>query len=244
MNLVFGEAGLYCYIVLAILASNIAVLKGTQFDFFPEPIALGTVFFSSIFLATDILSELYGYKSSQKAVFLGFSALLIWLVFTYFVIGYAPLTQEQAVNTPFFLESHIHITAIFSVIPLFFISSIIAFLISQSCDIGLFLMLKKLTAGRFLWLRNNVSTLISALIDSAVFSILAFIVFASEPLPFRTVLLSYVFGTYIVRVAIALLDTPFIYIAKAFHRRPLNKKNTEQTFAPGPYDIPNQDTRT
>ena len=57
---IFGEIGIYIYTVLAIIAANIQVLKIVNFPFFENPIALGTILFSTTFLATDILTEYYG----------------------------------------------------------------------------------------------------------------------------------------------------------------------------------------
>ena len=70
--------------------------------------------------------------------------------------------------------------------------------------------------NRFLWLRNNLSTIISSLIDNTVFSILAWIILNPNPETFYNVIMIYIFGTYILRIFIALIDTPFIYISKTF----------------------------
>lgn len=214
MERLFGEAGLYAYVVLAILAANIQVLKAVQFSVYSAPVALGTVTFSSTYLATDILAERYGARSARRCVMIGFVSYLAFTVLMLLTIGMRPLTAEQAgTDMAWALENHRHITALFVNSPALFLAGMIAYLTSQFHDVWLFERLKKATKGRYLWLRNNVSTALSALIDNFVFSVLAWIVFAAEPLPWKTVLVVYVLGTYVLRLVVALLDTPFMYLA-------------------------------
>ena len=66
------------------------------------------------------------------------------------------------------------------------------------------------------WLRNNLSTITSSLVDNTVFSIFAWILLNPEPVSMYNVIMIYILGTYLLRIFIALLDTPFIYIAKFF----------------------------
>ena len=65
----FGKTGIYVYVAIAIILANIQVLKVVDFPFFPEPMALGTVLFISIFLCTDILNEYFDKKSCLKYFF-------------------------------------------------------------------------------------------------------------------------------------------------------------------------------
>ena len=63
-------------------------------------------------------------------------------------------------------------------------------------------------------LRNNASTWISALIDNTVFSVLAWVVLAPEPMAWQPLIFTYILGTYVLRIAVAALDTPFVYLAR------------------------------
>ena len=65
-----------------------------------------------------------------------------------------------------------------------------------------------------MWLRNNASTAISALIDNTIFSVLAWIVFAADPLPWSTVIFTFILGTYWLRLIVAAMDTPIIYLSR------------------------------
>ena len=108
-------------------------------------------------------------------------------------------------------------------LPTFFVASMISYLYSQFFDVWFFKKISKLTNKRFLWLRNNVSTMISSLFDNTIFSLFAWIILNPNPLSFNTVVFTFILGTYILRVFIALIDTPFMYLSKFF----LPKKNNE-----------------
>ncbi len=213
----FGKSGLYIYTVIAIIAGNIQVLKLVEFPFFPDPIALGTILFASTFLCTDILAEHYDLKSAKKNILVGFSGFLLMTFFMLFTLGFTPLNANSiSENYLWALETQDHFLGIFLPFPIFFVSSMIAYLFSQFFDVWFFLKLSKLTNKKYLWLRNNFSTIISSLIDNTIFSIFAWIILNPNPLDFNTVLFTFILGTYILRLAIAIFDTPFIYLAKFF----------------------------
>ncbi len=83
------------------------------------------------------------------------------------------------------------------------IASLIAYLVSQHHDVWAFHFWKKKTGGKFLWLRNNVSTISSQLLDSALFITIAFYgIMPIWPL---------ILGQRAVKIIIAAIDTPFLY---------------------------------
>lgn len=207
----FGSAGLMVYSSIAVIVANLQVQKAASFDFFDEPIALGTVIFASIFYVSDILTEYYGKAQAQKAVWLSFSAMILITIFMFLTIGFKPATGYQDV--------HNAMCTLFLPVPTLLIASLIAYVIGQFNDIWIFASLSKLTAKRFLWLRSFVSTLIGSFLDNVIFSVLAWIVLASSPLPWKTVLFTYIIGTYIIRVFIAVLGIPFVYLAKFMVRQ-------------------------
>lgn len=216
----FGAAGVYSYLILAMIGANLQVLKVVQFGFFPDPVALGTVLFSSTFLATDVLAEFYGPKAARKSIFIGFAGFLLWTVLLLLTLGFAPLTPEIAAETgtDWALPMHGHMSALFTPMPTLFLAGMISYLISQLFDVWVFDRIRTRTQGRLLWLRNNVSTALSGLLDNTVFSLLAWIVLAEEPLPLGTVIVTYILGTYVLRLAVAMLDTPFMYLARRLAR--------------------------
>ena len=212
---VFGVVGLYVYSVIAIIAGNIQVLKLVKFSFFSEPIALGTVLFASTFLCTDILAEHYGPKKARINILIGFAGFLFMTLLMLFTLGFTPLNSTTAgENYTWALSAQENLLGVFLPFPIFFAASMIAYLISQFFDVWFFEWLSKLTNKRFLWFRNNLSTMTSSLIDNFIFSIFAWIIFNPNPLDFSTVLFTFILGTYILRIFIALIDTPFVYLSK------------------------------
>lgn len=211
----FGAAGLYAYIVVAVLGANVQVLKQVQFGMYDSPVALGTILFASTYLCTDILAEHYGKAAARKGVFLGFAAYLFWTVMMLVTLGYAPLTPEQAgAEMAWALPMQEHMSALFLPAPTFFVAGMAAYLISQTHDVWLYDLLRRLTGQRWLWLRNNLSTMLSSLIDNIVFSVLAWVVLAPEPIGWEPLVFTFILGTYVLRLAVAALDTPFIYLAR------------------------------
>lgn len=220
----FGEVGMYVYTVIAIIGANIQVLKIVDFPFFSNPIALGTILFSSTFLATDILTEYYGAKFAKKNIVIGFVSFLIMTIFMLFTMGFSPLDIDNTSEEySWALSTQNHLLGIFLPFPSFFAASMIAYLFSQYFDVWLYAKISKFTKKRFLWLRNNISTMTSGLLDNIIFSIFAWIIFNPNPLDFNTVLFTFILGTYILRIFIALFDTPFMYLAKYFLPNKINE---------------------
>ena len=190
---------------MAVIIGNIQVLKTVDFFYSPEPVALGTILFSSTYLCTDILSEHFGKDKAQKNVLISFVSFLFVTIVMLVTIGFNPSANDWAQDS---LEN------IFTPMSRFFIASMIAYLVSQYFDVWIYSTIKNLTMNRFLWLRNNLSTILSSLIDNTVFSILAWIILNPNPETFYNVIMIYILGTYILRIFIAFIDTPFMYLSK------------------------------
>ena len=92
----FGAAGMFIFITVGIIAANVQVLKAASFSFYASPIPLGTVAFSATYIATDVLTEYYGRPTARKAVWLGFSGMLLMTVMMLLIMGYKPMTAEEA----------------------------------------------------------------------------------------------------------------------------------------------------
>ncbi len=230
-----GKVGIYLFIAVAIIGANLQVLKVSYFGFFKGGVALGTALFATIFFCTDILSEHYGKKTARTAVGIGFGAFFVWSVITQFTLGYSPLTPEQAgQDFAWGLSIHPALETIFTLVPSFFLASVIAYFISQMTDIYLFELIKKKTKSRFLFLRNNLSTMVSSLVDNIIFSVIAFKVLNPEPVEMKTLIFTFILGTYLLRVFFSLFDTPFIYLSYYFLPKDLkdlkdlkNRKDTQ-----------------
>ena len=90
----FGYIGIFIYSALAIIAGNIQVLKTVDFFYSPEPVALGTIFFASTFLCTDILSEYFGKEKARMNILIGFFAFLFMTILMIITIGFKPSSQD------------------------------------------------------------------------------------------------------------------------------------------------------
>lgn len=200
---IWGKYGLYAMIAVGTIVCNIQVIKTIQM--FGLVATLGNVVYASIFFNTDIISEIYGKKEARSAVWMGFFALVSAIVAMQFAIQFKPHSSDTMQP---------HLQAIFGFLPRIVLASLVAYLLSQHHDIWAFHFWKHLTGGRWLWLRNNLSTMVSQLIDSGVFTFLAF--WGVFPWPvFWQIFLT----TYIFKWIIAALDTPFIYFGRWLYYR-------------------------
>ncbi len=200
----FGKIGMYIMTVIATILANIEVL--ILVDGFGMEQTLGNVMFASTYLVTDILSENDGKKSANKAVWLGVFTSIMMLLFTQYWLLYTPASSDWA---------HEHISVIFSTTPRLLAASFIGYVVSQRFDVWLyhkwwdFTSKKTGDSKRFLWIRNNGSTLISQVLNTVIFTTIAFWGMY-ETKTFISIMLS----SYVIYIFISLLDTPVVYIAR------------------------------
>lgn len=206
----FGKAGLQVAIATAIILANLQGPKLTII--FGVETSLGVIFYSSIFFATDVLSENYGKQAANQAVRMGFAVSLIILVMMSIAMLYQPSTNPGTAE----FSSNIHhaFATILDFTPRFIFGSLLAYYISQSFDVWAFHKIKQFTGERYLWLRNNLSTMTSQLIDTTIFSLVAWWGIVDLVTALKLGAAKYVF-----KIVIAMIDTLFIYWAKYFYRK-------------------------
>lgn len=208
-----GKTWLYGLIAVNYVLANIFVTKTiTLFGFEATG---GNVLYGAIFLSTDLLSEYHGKDAARKGVYIGLAATVFYLVMSQFMLSY-----EASPNDWGPAEG---MKSIFGFAPSIVIASVIAYLISQLHDVWAFHLWKQKFEGKHLWLRNNLSTVVSQLLDSLTFAFLAFSVFPRlfmdpEGILPMSVVWQIVLTTYILKLLVAGIDTPFIYLSKRFHR--------------------------
>jgi uncharacterized integral membrane protein (TIGR00697 family) len=210
----FGKKALYVIIATDIIVCNIQVIKIVYLFGFTA--TLGNILYGSIFLATDLLSEIYGKKDARRGVWLGFFAMIFMTISMQIALQFTPHPSDF---------SHESLQTIFGFIPRVALASILAYLISQNHDIWAFHFWKDKTQEKFLWLRNNASTWISQAIDSVIFVFIAFYGVFEFP-----VLLSILFTTYGIKILVAILDTPVIYAGRWVMKKHSEKFSTEKEF--------------
>jgi uncharacterized integral membrane protein (TIGR00697 family) len=184
-------------ILLSIFVGSItiaSVLANKIINVFGLFVPAGVLAYSMTFLMTDTISEIWGKETAKRTVFGGFIGLIAVLLLIQISLVWpkAPFwKQEAAYQTIMGSTSRI------------IIASFIAYLVSQFHDVWAFHFWKKITGGRHLWLRNNFSTAVSQFIDSSLFITVAFYgVMPVWPL---------IWSQWLVKLAIAFLDTPIIY---------------------------------
>ena len=206
----FGKTGLQVAIATAIILANLQGPKLTVI--FGVETTLGVIFYSSIFFATDVLSENYGRREASRAVMMGFVVSIIVLVMLSLGLLYQP--SDRIAGADFPREIHEAFETILNFTPRFVFGSLLAYLISQSFDVWIFHKIREITGEKHLWLRNNLSTMSSQIVDTVLYSLVVW----WGTVDLRTAL---ALGAvkYVFKVAIALIDTVFMYWARAYHRR-------------------------
>ena len=196
----FGKNGLYAFSVFGTILGNIAVCKCV--DIFGLSTTAGNVLYASTFLVTDILSENYGKKEAQKAVKYSLATMILWIVGTQLLLWFTPNANDMVSSS---------MEGLFALVPRVTIASVVGYICSQSLDVVLYHAIWKKSGGgkEKMWLRNNGGTLISQAIDTVIFTFLAF--WGTYP---TDVFVSILLTTYLFKASVALLDTPFAYLAR------------------------------
>jgi uncharacterized integral membrane protein (TIGR00697 family) len=203
----FGKKGLYAIVIFNIMLSNLQGPKLTVI--FGMETSLGVILYSSIYFATDLLSEKYGRKEAQGAVLLGFIISIIMVIMIFISLLFLPSQTIYAQNV------HDAMNVLFSFTPIFVFGSLFVYLITQSVDIWIFHAIKKKTNGRHLWLRNNVSTILSQALDTVLYALIVW-----APIVGFWKALALAMSKYIIKILIALIDTVFLYWAIEWKTEP------------------------
>ena len=190
---------IYSLLLANIMGPKLTVIAGLQ-------TSMGVILYSSIFFATDLLSEKYGQKEAQRAVLLGFFVSIALVVMTQISMLFLPSAMPQ--TSAFAQSVHEATVTLFDYTPRFVFGSLLAYLISQSFDVWIFHRIRNATNGRHLWLRNTGSTLLSQAIDTLIYGLVVW-----WGLVDLVTALQLAGAKYVFKFAIAVIDTPFIYLA-------------------------------
>ncbi len=176
--------------------SNILAVKLVSISGWVVP--AGVIAYPLTFLFTDVIAELYGRKIASRVIWVGFgvSVLMVILVFGGGLLPAAPFWEGQSAYE-----------SILGMVPRITLASMIAYLVSQHHDVFAFHFWRQKTKGRFLWLRNNASTMVSQALDTGIFITIAF--WGVVP---TEILANMLLTQYIIKLAIAAGDTPFCYM--------------------------------
>ncbi|SEL99027.1 hypothetical protein SAMN03159421_00295 [Staphylococcus hominis] len=200
----FGKQGLIAWVAIGTIIANIQVIKTV--DIFGISATLGNVMFASIYLATDILNDIYGRKVAKRAVWLGFSSTLVMIIVMQMSLHFIPAPEDISQKA---------LSTIFDLVPRIALGSIIAYIIGQHVDVFIFSMIKKVfQSDKTFIIRAYGSTVLSSIIDTALFVTIAFM----GTLP-TSVVFEIFITTYVLKLVSTIFNVPFGYIAKSFYRK-------------------------
>ena len=150
------------------------------------------------FPCTDAVAEIWGAKRARFMVYMGTVVYVVCTALLFIGVGLPP-AEGWPHNEAY--------GALFSGAPRIVLGSLLATVSAQLCDVYVFEWVKKKTGPRYLWLRNNVSTLGSKLMDTSIFYTVAFYgIIPNDVLP------KLILGTYLLKLVVAVIDTPIVYL--------------------------------
>ena len=199
----FGKYGLYAAVILGIILGNLQGGKVSELELFGYSFtaSMGAILYSGIYFATDVLNEKFGKEEANRAVMLGFVANIAVMITLFISIQFRPSDITGSA-----LEVHNAITTLAGYSPIFVIGSLTSYLISQTFDVWLFHKIRTYTGESKLWLRNNLSTVTSQLLDTMIYQFTWVLAGMDLKTAFVIAVTKYIF-----KVLIALIDTIFIY---------------------------------
>ena len=185
---------LNCLFVVSLIIANVVASKIVSFWGLVVPAAI--VAYPVTFLITDVIGEIWGKDEANKTVKIGFICQIFSLILITLAImlPVAPFADNQLEFKSILGQSFRCVMA-----------SLIAYLCSQSWDVFVFHKLKNINGEKHKWIRNNLSTMTSQIIDTVIFITIAF--WGSVPN-----IITMILSQYLVKLVYALLDTPFFYI--------------------------------
>lgn len=195
----------------------------------PMQLAVGVLAYPLTFLCTDLISELYGRQRANFLVTVGL--MLNGFIILIMYLGQALPAVDVSAQPPWQnleLASAVSLpdgSAVENSVELFsllyatttgaVVASMVAYIAAQYIDVHLFHLIKQKTNGRYLWLRNNLSTMISQAVDSLVVVSVTFgALYLAGEMSLR-VIFGLMLSNYLFKLFAALLDTPIIYFLVA-----------------------------
>tara|TARA_B100001123_G_scaffold423365_1_gene533453 strand:- start:165 stop:788 length:624 start_codon:yes stop_codon:yes gene_type:complete len=191
------------FFVSLLVVSNIIAGKLLQIGDWVLP--AGILAYPLTFLISDTIAEVYGRKTTTRIIWVGFatSLLMVLIIYMASIFPAAPFWENQEA-----------FDLILGSVPRIVLASMVAYLVSQYHDVIAFHFWKNFTNGRYLWLRNNASTMMSQAVDTVLFVTIAF----AGTLDF-SVIINMILTQYVVKILIAIVDTPLVYVLVSQVRR-------------------------
>ncbi|MBE6298381.1 MAG: VUT family protein [Bacteroidales bacterium] len=148
------------YLVSNIMAVKVIGLFGLfYFD-------AGTITFPFAYMLGDVLTEIWGYRTSKRVILLTLLCNILLVVCTQIGVW---------LPSPAYLaDSAGAYDAVFNYVPRIVLGSLVGFLLGELSNAWLMEKIKQRTRGRYLWLRTIGSSAIAYIFDSLPFVLIAF----------------------------------------------------------------------
>lgn len=159
----------------------------------------GVIIFPVSYIVGDVLTEVYGFKTARKVIFMGFVCNLLMVMAIY---------AAQLLPPPVFWDGQEAYQRILGFVPRLVLASFIAYLVGEIANSFVMDRMKQWTHGRYLWMRTIGSTIIGQGLDSLIFIGVAF--WGTIPL---SVLFSMIGIQWSVKTGYEALVTPLTYKA-------------------------------
>ncbi|HPF15655.1 MAG: queuosine precursor transporter [Planctomycetes bacterium] len=181
------------------------------FDGGPWTLTSGIITYPITFLLTDLVSEIWGRRRADFMVWMGFgmSFLMLILLKMAVILPPSPIWVLPAMGMPDSASMQQAFEATFRNPSILLFASMLAYLVAQLFDVRLYHFWWKFTGGRHMWLRNNGSTIISQLVDTIIVN--GIFLHFGLGIPGATIV-QIILAVYLCKVALALIDTPFMYL--------------------------------
>ncbi|MBT4989847.1 MAG: queuosine precursor transporter [Rickettsiales bacterium] len=175
-------------------------------------IPVGVIIYSLTYLIIDIISEFYGKIKTIKVVLTGFVMSFVLLLLMMIADNFSG-NSGDALFADLYEAMSANIIAV-----------MIAFIISQVINVNLYHLIMRKTKGKHLWLRNNVSTIFSQLIDTIIFVSIVYLAGnLGDQFTSASAAIFLMINIFACRVILALLDTPILYAAVIFLKSNMKK---------------------
>ncbi|MFA5308409.1 MAG: queuosine precursor transporter [Dehalococcoidales bacterium] len=179
--------------ITCLITANTVVIKFVNFG--PAALPAAVIVFPLSYIFGDILTEVYGYKTARRVIWLGFGCNLIFVFFAWIA---------QILPAASFWQWQEQYETILGHTPRILAASFSGYLVGEFTNSYILSRMKILTKGRWLWSRTIGSTIVGEGLDSGVFLTLAFI---GTPLFVPSTILNH----WIAKVVIETVLTPATY---------------------------------
>lgn len=190
-----------CYLTSNIMAVKLVEINGhSWFD-------AGTITFPLAYMLGDVLTEIWGYKTAKKVIYLTFVCNLIMTLATYIGVLLPGASYLNEVNNAY--------EVIFTYTPRILIASLIAFLLGELTNAKVMELIKKATKEKYLFIRTILSSMAGYIFDTGVFVTLAFYGTCKLGDLFTMIMMQY----FIKVIIEAILATPLAYLIVGYLKK-------------------------